>query len=76
MDYKVIQIISAPGEMYSIYNDSEEEIKCKIVCLGLIEYGNGEREVVPMDMSQGDGIISKIGEGLKYIEINNNQVLT
>lgn len=66
MDYKIVQIIAAPDNIYSVYKDRDEEFKCKIVCLALIEYENGEREIVPMDMTD-DGLINKVSDNLKYI---------
>lgn len=49
-DYKIIQIIPTGRELYSKYEDEGEEFTIPIVCFALIEYENGEREVVPMDM--------------------------
>jgi len=68
MDYKIMQIIPAPGTMYSVYKDKNEVFKNKIMCLALIEYDDGEREIVPMDITEGDGLISKIGNDIKCIE--------
>lgn len=68
MDYKIVQIIPAPNNMCAIYRDETEIIKNKIVCLALIQYKDGETEVVLMDMTDGDGEISKIGPDLKFIE--------
>lgn len=66
MEYKIIQIIPAPKNMYSVYQDLTEEIKCKIICLALVEYKDGGREVVPMDITD-DGVISILSDGLKYV---------
>lgn len=66
MEYKIIQILNAPNDMYSVYEDKQEELKCKIICLALIEYNDGEREVVPMDVSS-DGTISVIADNFKCI---------
>ena len=70
MEYKIVQIIPAPGNMNSVYkhNFETEEFRCKVVCLALIEYDDGEREIVPMDMTEGDGLIDKIGDGFKCME--------
>ena len=68
MDYRIVQIIPAPNNMRAIYKDETEIIKNKIVCLALIQYKDGETEVVLMDMTDGDGEISKIGPDLKFIE--------
>ena len=68
MDYKIIQIIPAPSNMFSVYKDPIEEFKCKVVCLALIQYTDGETEVIPLDISDGDAIISELSSGLKCIE--------
>ena len=70
MDYKIVQIISAPDNMHAVYSGHEDEIKNKVVCFALIEYDDGEREVVPMDITEGDGLIDKIGSDLKGIEFS------
>lgn len=72
MDYKIVQIIPAISNMYALYKnqidgDEMTEIKNKIVCLALIEYDDGEREVIPMDITDGDGEIGRVGEDLERI---------
>lgn len=71
MEYKIIQIMSAPNNMSAVYMDQGEIIKNKIVCLALIQYEDGETEVILMDVTNGDGEVSKIGPNLKFIEFNN-----
>lgn len=70
MDYKIVQIIPAPDNIYGVYKDETEEFECKIVCLALIEYPDGEREVVPMDITEGDGLIDRVGNGFKGIKFH------
>jgi hypothetical protein len=72
MDYKIVQIIPAPNNMFSVYKNPIEEFKCKVVCLALIEYDDGEREIVSMDITDGDAEISKVGQdsSFKCIEFN------
>jgi len=71
MDYKIVQIIPAPSNMYALYEAKTiDQIKNKVVCLALIEYDDGEREVIPMDITSGDGLIDKIGDDLKSIEFS------
>lgn len=48
---KIVQIIPAPKDLYVIYRDAEEDIKSRVVCLGLTNEG----EVLLMDVrSDGD----------------------
>ena len=70
MDYKIVQIIPAPNNMCAVYKDETEEFECKIVCLALIEYPDGEREIVPMDIAEGDGIINRTSNGFKCIKFS------
>jgi len=49
-NYKIIQIIPTGRELYSKYEDEGEEFTTPIVCFALIEYEDGEREVVPMNI--------------------------
>ena len=72
MDYKIIHIIPAPKNMFSVYRDicEIEDIKNKIVCLALLEYDDGEREIVPYDISDGDGIIDRLASNLQCIEFS------
>lgn len=60
-DYKIIQIISAPQGMKSKYKCADEDIICSVVCLALVEYEDGEREILAMDITDGDGLISEVG---------------
>ncbi|GMG96833.1 hypothetical protein [Tepidimicrobium xylanilyticum] len=57
MDYKIIQIIPVNKEMYAVYKNDVERL---IVGLALIEYKNGSRYVVPLDITDRDGIIKPI----------------
>lgn len=49
-DYKIIQIIPVNKELYSKYEDDGKEFTIPIVCFALVEYEDGTREVIPMDM--------------------------
>jgi hypothetical protein len=54
---KIKQIIPAPEKMRLIFEDCESETNYKyypVVCLALIEYENGDTEIIPMDISDGD----------------------
>lgn len=66
-DYKIIQIIPAPEKMFAIYKDGPSPEMSPIVCLALIEYKDGYREVIAMDMTDGDGLIRQI-QTVKYID--------
>jgi hypothetical protein len=71
MNYKILQIMPAPSNMYSVYEEIEEDIKCPIVCLALVEYEDGGREIISMDTC--DGLIDKAGSNIvnfKSIEFN------
>lgn len=75
MDYKIVQILPAIKEMYAIYKDQMVEgeaieVKNRIVCLALIKYGDGETEVVPMDITDSDGEINRLGDGLKCVSFS------
>ena len=70
MDYKILQIMPAPDNMHTVYEDKGDKFKNKVVCLALIEYDDGEREVVPMDITTGDGLIGRIGSDFKVIEFS------
>lgn len=61
-DYKIIQIIPVNKEMYAGFKNGAKTL---IVGLALIEYNDGFREVVPLDMTDGDGAIRIIDEIFK-----------
>ena len=47
---KIIQIIPAPADLYSVYHLDGVDCKQSIVCIALIEDEYGEREVKLMAM--------------------------
>lgn len=43
MEDKIVQIIQAPSNLYSLYKDDEfpnQPMETKVICLGLTELGN------------------------------------
>lgn len=58
MDYKIIQIIPAPGNMYSTYGqDDGTLVECSVVSLALCEEDDGYRFVTALDCFE-DGEIN------------------
>ena len=68
MDYKIMQIIQAPSNMYVTYKNDDNKTKHKIACMALIQYNNLETEVALMDINDG-GIISKVQDKLNVLNI-------
>lgn len=58
-DYKIVQILPTPENMKSKYRDQDGYFSVPIVCMALVEYEDGQREVILMDMTD-DGIISGV----------------
>lgn len=74
MQDKIIQIIPAPADMWSVHRgtDQGEEYEgwCRIVCMALVEDPeSGYRCVRPMTMTEGDGMVDFIDES-KYSDFN------
>lgn len=65
MKYKIIQIIPNNKELYAEY-EGEENFTLPIVCFALVEYENGEREVIPFDIN-GDGSIGELAGNFSTI---------
>lgn len=55
MSQKILQIIPAPPDMWTMYKD--ECFLCKASCLALVEDNAGNRSVRVMDMSKEHGVI-------------------
>jgi len=70
MNYKIIQIIQAPNNMYVTYKNDDNKTNYKIACMALIQYDNLETEVVLMDIKDG-GIINKVQDKLQCINYIN-----
>jgi len=69
-DYKIIQIIPSVPGMKSKYKDNEDFFTCNIVCFALVEYADGQRMVMPMDITEGDGCVSIVNTDSKdFVEI-------
>lgn len=60
--FKIKQIIPAPNNMYVVYEDDEEEIESKIVCIAL--WGDGD--ITLMDVNE-NGEIHQIADNVKKI---------
>lgn len=60
-DYKIIQIIPNNKELYAkLKNIDGSFFTSPIVCFALTEDSDGDREVIPMIISNGDGEIHEI----------------
>lgn len=66
-DYKIIQIIPNNQELYARYKDDEDDyFTCKIVCFALVEYKDGSRDILPMEI-YADGSIDNLSDELECI---------
>ncbi|MBU3107159.1 hypothetical protein [Clostridium gasigenes] len=65
-DYKIIQIVPNNKELYSKYKDDGGGFTTPIVCFALVEDNDGNREVVPMDITD-DGLINIVSDNLEGI---------
>lgn len=69
MDYKIIQIIPGNANIYAIYEDViGGEIGFPIVCMALVEYEDGVREVKIMDIAN-DGEIDFPSKNLNFLKV-------
>ena len=58
---KIVQIIPAPADMWARFKaDEGDGGACRVVCLALVENGDGCRDVRPMT-ADGDGVIEFAG---------------
>lgn len=71
MEDKIIQIIPAPADMWTVHRGTDQgeeyECWCRIVCLALVEDVDDDRYrcVRPMTLTEGDGMVDFIHES-KY----------
>lgn len=71
-DYKIIQIIPNTKEIYSEYISEENgDFTLPIVCFALVEYDDGSRKVIPMDIDV-DGTVGP--KGSDFIGITNYKI--
>ncbi|MCR1952632.1 MULTISPECIES: hypothetical protein [Clostridium] len=71
-DYEIIQIISNSKDIYSEYSNEENGyFTLPIVCFALVEYNDGSRKVIPMDMDV-DGTIGP--KGRDFIGITTHKI--
>ena len=71
-DYKIIQIIPNTKEIYSEYISEENgDFTLPIVCFALVEYDDGSRKVIPMDIDV-DGTVGP--KGRDFIGITNYKI--
>jgi hypothetical protein len=66
MKGKIIQIVTAPNDVYTVHDLDGVECLLKVVCLALTDRG----EIIPMDIN-GRGVVSIAGstenfKGLKW----------
>lgn len=78
---KILQIIPAPqGLQATFHEDTPEEgddgvYTFPVVCLALVEDPHGDRDVIPMDMSQ-DGYITLINDHSASVELSFHPLAT
>ncbi|GAA0822202.1 hypothetical protein [Clostridium tertium] len=71
-DYKIIQIIPNTKEVYSEYiSEKNGDFTLPIVCFALVEYDDGSRKVIPMDIDV-DGTVGP--KGSDFIGITNYKI--
>ena len=72
--YKIISIIPADG-WYAIYKQEDGSLlRVRVICLALIEYKDGERDVQALDYSDGCASLCQDAEnfdGIVFEERNS-----
>lgn len=67
MGAKILQIIPVSGNLkiQAHYKDEGEEFNCPVVCMALIQYIDGSREVVCLDIDNS-GVVDVAGTDILY----------
>ena len=81
IDYKILQIIPAPSGMTAEYRYVDEDGKrldetytLPVCCLALIEYSNGEQDVMPVCFyDNSDTTIGDYLKGVSYTPPRKNE---